>query len=382
MMNSILCNVCGNSLEDKIYAAEANKSLTSLSIGAKNQTDIFFCHNCGHVQTAEYGDVAEYYDTSYNILANSDDEDQIYIVKDGQPIYRTEHQVTTLTSKISMFKGIQVLDYGCAKSSTMAALLKTHEDMGVYLYDISSSYIPFWQKFLDDSRWSIYEIPKNWLGKFDLVTSFFSLEHISSLDDVFRKVRTLLKEGGTFYAVVPNFLTNIADMIVVDHPNHFTESSITFLLATNGFTIKNIDTESHRGALVIIAKLGTSNLEPVHEINNYESAIEISKFWSNSSNKITEFENKNRGLIAAIYGAGFYGAFLAANIADINSVRFIIDQNPYLHGKSFFGKKIISPYELPNDIEVIYVGLNPKYAKNIIEGIPSFSQRNLKYFYI
>ena len=382
-MSNQLCNVCGHLLEEKVYEMPASKSLTSLAVAASNPTNVYFCRNCAHLQTAEYGNESEYYDVSYNILTDSDDEDQIYLVRDGEPIYRTEHQVSTLISKVNIYDGVQILDYGCAKSSTMAKLLMTHENADVYLYDISANYISFWSKFLDQSKWSAYTIPENWLGKFDLVTSFFSLEHISNLSDVISKVKTLLKKDGTFYAVVPNFLTNIADMIVVDHPNHFTDPSITYLLASNGFTIENIDAESHRGALVIIAKLNTSNLEPVREINNnYEKAVEISQFWGGSSTKITEFENKNRGLIAAIYGAGFYGAFLAANIADINSVRFIIDQNPYLHGKSFFGKKIISPNELPNDIEVIYVGLNPKYAKNIIEGIPSFSQRNLKYFYI
>ena len=381
-MNNQLCNVCGHLLEEKVYEVPASKSLTSLAVAASNPTDVYFCNNCAHLQTAEYGNESEYYDVSYNILTDSDDEDQIYLVRDGKPNYRTEHQVSTLISKVNIDDDIQILDYGCAKSSTMAKLLMTHENADVYLYDISANYVPFWSKFLDQSKWSVYITPEYWLGKFDLVTSFFSLEHISNLSDAISKVKTLLKKGGTFYAVVPNFLTNIADMIVVDHPNHFTESSITYLLVSNGFTIESIDAEAHRGALVITAKLGTSNLEPVRKVNNYEKAVEIARFWSNSSSKITEFENENKGLAAAIYGAGFYGAFLAANITETNSLRFIIDQNPYLHGKSFFGKKVISPNELPDDIEVIYVGLNPKYAKSIIEGISSFSKRNLKYFYI
>jgi len=381
-MSTQLCNVCGNFLVEKIYEAPANNSLTSLCVSANNQTDIFFCHNCEHVQTAEYGDESEYYDVSYNILTNSDDEDQIYIVQDGKPIYRTEHQVKTLISKVEIFKDIQILDYGCAKSSTMTKLLKEQSDIDVYLYDVSANYVPFWHKFLDESHWSIYDIPEDWFGKFDLVTSFFSLEHISNLADVIHKVKALLKKGGTFYAVVPNFLTNIADMIVIDHPNHFTEASIKYLLRANGVRVDHIDDESHRGALVITAKLDTQDLEPLHQVNNYQRTIEISKFWSDSSKKIAEFEDENRGLAAAIYGAGFYGAFLAANIDDMSSVKFIIDQNPYLHGKSFFDREVVSPNELPDDIEVVYVGLNPAFAKSIIEAIPSLSSRHLKYFYI
>lgn len=381
-MNNQLCNVCGNFLEDKIYEATANKSLTSLSVVASNPTEVYFCHSCGHLQTLEYGDESSYYDVSYNILTESEEEDQIYLVKNGKPIYRTEHQVSTLISKVNIYDGIQILDYGCAKSSTMAKLSLTHENADIHLYDISTNYLPFWDKFLDQSKWSTYSIPENWFGKFDLVTSFFSLEHISNLKDVISKIKTLLKKGGTFYAVVPNFLTNIADLIVIDHPNHFTKSSINNLLSLNGFMVENIDSESHRGALIITAKLEMQGQVTSKEVGIYKKATDISKFWGDSSKRISEFEDENKPSNAAIYGAGFYGAFLAANIKEIDSVKFVIDQNPYLQGKYFFGRKVILPNELPDTIDTVYVGLNPHYARAIIQDIQSLSTRHLKYFYL
>jgi SAM-dependent methyltransferase len=381
-MNNQVCNVCGNFLDDKIYSASANKSLTSLSVAANNPTEVFFCHNCDHLQTSEYGDESSYYDVSYNILSESEEEDQIYIVKNGKPIYRTEHQVSTLLSKVDINDGMQILDYGCAKSSTMAQLLLIHQNADIHLYDISSKYLPFWDKFLDQSKCSTYSIPDNWFGKFDLVTSFFSLEHISNLEDVFSQIKRLLKKGGTFYAVIPNFLTNIADLIVVDHPNHFTKSSINHLLSINGFVVENIDDESHRGALVITAKLEMQDQVTSKEEGVYNKAVEISKFWTDASKRVSEFEDENKSLNSAIYGAGFYGAFLAANIKMIGSIKFIIDQNPYLHGKYFFGRKVISPNELPDTINTVYVGLNPTYSKTIIQDIQSLSTRHLKYFYL
>lgn len=381
-MNNQHCNVCDNFLEDKIYHAEASQSLTSLAVVASNATEVFFCHNCEHLQTLEYGDESLYYDVSYNILSESEEEDQIYLVNNGKPTYRTEHQVSTLISKVDIYDGIQILDYGCAKSSTMAKLLNTQEKADIHLYDISANYVPFWERFLDRSKWSTYSIPENWHGKFDLVTSFFSLEHISNLTDVISKVKTLLKKDGTFYAVVPNFLTNIADLVVIDHPNHFTKSSINHLLCANGFMVENIDTESHRGALVITAKLGLYGKTHCKEAGVYQKTTEISKFWTDSSKRISEFEQEKKSLSAAIYGGGFYGAFLAANIKELGSLKFIIDQNPYLHGKYLFGRKVISPNELPNSIDTVYVGLNPLYAKKIIQDIQPFATRNLKYFYL
>ncbi|MBA4058743.1 MAG: methyltransferase type 12, partial [Marivirga sp.] len=297
-MNNQLCNVCGNFLEDKIYDAIASKSLTSLSVAASNPTEVYFCHNCEHLQTLEYGDESTYYDVSYNILTESEEEDQIYMIKNGEPIYRTEHQVSTLLSKVDMYDGIQILDYGCAKSSTMAKLLLIHENADIHLYDVSSNYLPFWDKFLDQSKWSTYSIPENWIGKFDLVTSFFSLEHISNLKDVISKIKTTLKKGATFYAVVPNFMTNIADLIVIDHPNHFTKSSISHLLSVNGFVVENIDAESHRGALVITAKLEMQGQVTTKEVGVYQKARDISQFWTDSSRRISEFEEENKSINA------------------------------------------------------------------------------------
>lgn len=381
-MSNFFCNVCGADLWEKIYSTPIGKSLTSLSIKSSQPTDVFFCHKCEHVQTAEYFNENEYYDNAYNILTGSDEEDQIYVVKNGRTIYRTEHQVKTLNSKVNIFSGMQILDFGCAKSSTMAMLKEGSEDLDVFLYDVSSNYVPFWEKFLNSSNWAVYELPNAWSQKFDLVTSFFSLEHISNLSDVLQNIKKILKNGGKFYAVVPSFITNNADLVVADHPNHFTEMSVEYLLNANGFNVENIDCESHRGALVITATLDPRKADRVKRRDIYPEVIRIANFWSASVAKICNFANHNRGLNSAIYGAGFYGAFLAANMEDLSSVKCILDQNPHLQGKSYFGKRVVAPEKMSDDIEVIYVGLNPAYAKNIIEAIPSLAQRDLKYFYL
>ena len=236
--------------------------------------------------------------------------------------------------------------------------------------------------FLKESNWSVYDTPNEWIGKFDLVTSFFSLEHISNLAEVMSKIRTLLKRGGTFYVVVPNFLTNVADMIVIDHPNHFTRSSIACMLSKSGFRVESIDAESHRGALVVKAIL---DLEPTYSFpvdDCYSKVKELANFWIDSSKKISNFEKVHQGKVAAIYGAGFYGAFLAKNISDINSIKYVIDQNTFLHGRSFFGREIISLDNLPSDIELVYVGLNPTYSRKIIEEVFSTYPSKINYFYL
>ena len=89
--------------------------------------------------------------------------------------------------------------------------------------------------------------------RFDLVTSFFSLEHIPNVADTLGHIASLMRPGGRLYAVVPNVLTNIADFVVVDHCNHFTAPSLAQLVAAAGLITECIDDMAHRGAFVLLA---------------------------------------------------------------------------------------------------------------------------------
>jgi 2-polyprenyl-3-methyl-5-hydroxy-6-metoxy-1,4-benzoquinol methylase len=380
----INCNVCNHELTDKVYESPATKSLTSICKSSNNPTEVYFCHNCNHVQTKEFDNELAYYDTSYNILTNTEEEDQIYSVDGDKTIFRTDHQLKTLLSKVDMADGINILDYGCGKSSTTANLMRSKKNLQIYLFDVSENYVPFWEKFLTKSNWATYKTPNDWLGKFDLITSFFSLEHISSLREVIKNIKSLLKEEGVFYGIVPNFLTNNADLIVVDHPNHFTKKSLNHLFTLAGFSHVDIDEHSHRGAFVIKASNQvqiTNNVKPI--INNiYEDVLKISNFWSGLSERIADFESKHNFNDVAIYGAGFYGAFIYTNIKNKKLIKNFLDQNPHLQNTLLFERQVISPSRLPDKIETVYVGLNPLNAKNIIAGIPKLNARPINFFYL
>ncbi|MFY0104120.1 methyltransferase domain-containing protein, partial [Acinetobacter baumannii] len=90
-----------------------------------------------------------------------------------------------------------------------------------------------------------YTIPPAWQVSFDVVSSFFSLEHIPDLTTALRTIRSLLREGGRLYAIVPNTFTKTADFLVADHVNHFTRTSLQALLATHGFDLLDLDERSH-----------------------------------------------------------------------------------------------------------------------------------------
>lgn len=381
------CNVCQSNLSHLLYHSESGRSLTSLATVYQGVTEVYICHCCGHIQSAEIENVSDFYDHDYDILVGSEEEDQLYEIREGRVVYRTEHQIATLRHKLRLPRNAKILDYGCAKSSMMRALLE-QDDLQVqpYLFDVSDRYIPFWEKFLSNEQWAIYTLPTSWMGQFDAVTSFFSLEHMTQPQQAIQNISSLLKLGGKIYGIVPHVFTNTADLIVVDHVNHFTHASLQYLLQSNGFKVIEIDSQAHRGALIFLAEkqkeIFHTNV-PYQTIQNViADAEKIADFWKQASKRLADYEQQIGQSVWAIYGAGFYGAFIYSRLQKNKQVVCVVDQNPFLQGKEMNGLPIVSPDQLPLEVDVLWVGLNPTTAKQTITSVPAFAARSLKIFFL
>jgi hypothetical protein len=201
-----------------------------------------------------------------------------------------------------------------------------------------------------------------------------------------QEIARLLKPDGRFYAIVPNVATNVADLIVVDHCNHFTTSSLARLISDAGLELVEIDAQAHRGAFVVVATKHVSRApSPAIDVAEVESVqaelSDIAAFWHGAANRVRAYESSMIGT-AAIYGAGFYGAFIAASLAAPSRISCHVDQNPYLQGGSFDGKPIVAPAELPLDIGSVLVGLNPAHARKIMSDVAPLRERELDYFFL
>ena len=389
-MSQDTCAICDKPLGDVMYRSTAGLSLTSLCRIHPAVTEVRACAHCGHLQTRAIADVDDYYDTEYDILVASEEEDQVYEVRDGEPLYRTTHQVSTILAHLNFDRPLRLLDHGCAKSSTIRALCAINGNIKPHLFDVSSRYLPFWEKFVLREQWAVKDLPNNWLGKFDVVTSFFSLEHIPTVRDTMREIAGLLSPGGTFYAIVPNVLANIADFIVMDHCHHFTATSIQQLIANAGLELLLLDDQSHRGAFVVIARrpsdtqtaptLVIAHTDVERTVAELDS---VAAFWRSCATRVRAFEdNLTSDRMVAIYGAGFYGAFIRACLDRPEGVVCHLDQNPYLQGKPFNGSPVLAPSQLPDGIDTIFVGLNPAHARAIIADVPALVRPDLRFFYL
>lgn len=362
------CNVCGAALDAPIYDAGHERALTSLCEQRTGRTRVWSCARCAHLRGEELVDNAAFYASGYRILLDHDDEDQIYEMREGHIVYRTQHQVDVLQQKLALPVGSRLLDYGCAKASTPRALLNARPDVDVHLFDVSAMYERHWDQFVPSGKRAINQTPPEWFGSFDVVTSFFALEHIPDPRETVQRIAALLKDDGVFYAIVPDTFGNPADLVVIDHVNHFTEPSIHHLLRDAGFAQIEVDASAHRGAHVVKAtKHGQSTIAPPVQPVLAQSA-ELAQFWSTLATRICRAEarlgpQEESAADVAIYGSGFYGAYIASSLASPGRIRCFLDQSPFQQGKKLFGIPILVPEALPHGVHTVFVGLNPRIAR-------------------
>ena len=110
-------------MNEPLYKSRGAKSIISLSQIYNEPTVVYFDESIGHLQTNEIESIDKYYDEQYEFFNQSDEDDILYKVIDGKKIFRQQHQVDTLVSKIQLNSKIEVLDYGCGKGTVTSTAL-------------------------------------------------------------------------------------------------------------------------------------------------------------------------------------------------------------------------------------------------------------------
>lgn len=378
------CVVCGTPSGAPVYRRE-NGSVSSTARALAAPTVVYVCEVCAHVQTPALDDIGHYYDSAYNVHLESDEADDLYAVREGVPVYRAQHQAAVALAKLDLPAGASVLDYGCGKGMSLRALLRTRPDLDGAVFDVSDAYRAKWDAFVRRENQAAYRTPDAWQGRFDAVLSFFALEHVSDPRGFLAAVRGLLRPGGVLHLTVPNVRRNVGDFVVVDHVNHFMPTSLRRALAEAGFVDVRIDEESHDAAYVVDARRapaeGPQPFEGAGVAEFVAEARGFAAFWTAAADAVRAFEaGQAGGRRAAIYGSGFYGVFIAGCLADRSNVAYFLDRNPHQQTKRIFEKPVLAPELLDDEVEVVYLGLNPARAHEIAAGVAPLHRRERTYF--
>lgn len=382
--------MCGAPLGSPVYASPAPVSITSLGQVLPGHTEVHYCKACGHVVTPPLPDLTSYYEQDYRILIESEDEDQLYdLTPNGERTYRADHQLRRLLEKVPLGPGARLVDWGCAKGATFRRLATLRPDLDLFLFDVSEQYLPFWDRFTQPSHRATHVPPAAWAEAFDVVTSFFSLEHVAAPRETIAAMARVLSPGGRLYLMVPDLRRNGGDFVVVDHVNHFTPPSLDRLIADAGLRLCDLDDGAHEGAFIAVAEKPAAGIgarareavpPPPAEL---EAAVrDLAAYWQGFGDRVRAHEMGGAaGGRAAIYGSGFYGTFIASCLRDLDRIALFVDQNPYRQRQTLVGKPIVAPEALPPDISNLYVGLNPRRARDEIAKVEAWRDRALVFFF-
>ncbi len=376
-------NILSNKvLSTPIYTSNDSFSITSISNLIDTKTEVYYDKEIAHLYTQETLNLKEYYDNEYKVDIESEDKDSLYGIINGERIYRTQYQLDLFTQKVTIKNNMKILDYGSAKGLFLKKLMEK-VSIEPYLFDITTKYKEFWLKTFNQENCSFYSLKEEWKNSLDIVTSFYVFEHVKDPLTELKNIYQVLKEDGIVYIQVPNVYKHVADFICIDHLHHYSKISLAYLLNQSGFEVINIDDTSYEGALIIVGQKKTNVKTYNFLIEDYAfyetKAIEMAKYWQSLSSKISAFYEQNYSKKAALYGAGFYSTYILSHLPKDNNIAYAIDQNPHLHSQKFNNLDVIPIDKVSEDIEVLYVGLNPKMAKEIIKDIKQFNDMTIFY---
>ena len=238
--------MCAEPFADPIFRSRSGVSLTSLCTLQSQPTIVYSCPDLWSPADAALGDLDEYYASTYAFCIDSEEEDQLYDTVDGRQVFHAEHQAATFLSLVRPAQAARVLDFGAAKGATMRQVVSFAARSPGALLRRERRVRRLLAAHRRRRAFATHTLPENWLGSFDVVTSFFMLEHVEHPVDVLTTLWSLLRPGGVAYLIVPNPIVNVADFVVVDHTNHFVDSSLERAFVQAGFDEIALDEHAHR----------------------------------------------------------------------------------------------------------------------------------------
>ena len=377
------CRVCNSELGEGFELAHA-PSLSSVLGQIDAPTFVNVCDVCSHAQSENLPNIAAYYDNQYRISLDSEQHDQLLTSPDLKTTaYRTDYQAKLCMDLCDIPPNAQVLDFGAAQAKSLIRLTSMRPDIVPHVFDVSADYRNSWNNWLPAEQQATYEIPNNWRQKFDLVTSYFVLEHVDDPVGYLSSLVSWVKPEGQIFVSFPSVDANPGDMIVADHLNHFSLESLVVALNRAGLSVLKIENDPLLCSFFVLAKVGTHQINRTSSVSNaVDRNREICLFWKRAGERLRGRLQQHKIEACAIYGAGFYGSWLKLQIEDSCNLTVFVDMNERLWGNRHLGLAIVSPADLPSNVKTVFVGLNPLRARQIIASVVPFQKIPLNFVWL
>lgn len=277
------CPVCGLNKEALLFVGDSH------NIGLRN----VICRACGHiyVNPAPSNDwLTDFYESVYRLLYNSAAQPTDEYLQRHNPIDTgIQACMEWLCESGNQLSKKIVLDIGCAEGAYLKEIRRLL-DVNLIGFETSLPFALFAQDHLPDAT----IIAENFSAKkflqyypyADIVIAAHVLEHILDPLLFLQEIRTILHPDGILYLEVPvGDRKKVKNTFHIAHLNHFTRSSLPWLLQRAGFELSQIDSQGTRGGAGGAYRLLASTIG--------DGDLEISDELIGMANKVIEYQVKH-----------------------------------------------------------------------------------------
>jgi 2-polyprenyl-3-methyl-5-hydroxy-6-metoxy-1,4-benzoquinol methylase len=345
------CHVCKSS---DILIHNLYSSLSKVSSDCKPcnfQGDLVTCNKCHTLQTSptyEWQKVIEKIYAEYNPYFQSNGVEQvIHKANSNKPLSRSWYLVNEFKSKGYIKVGGKLLDIGCGNGAFLKAFSKINTNWDLYGFDLNDIHKSEILSITNVKSFFCNDL-KDINEKFDLISLVHVLEHIPNPIKFLIDVRKLLKPNGKLLIQVPDWSQNVFILLVADHCSHFDQGKLYQVVLESGLSPAYITNELIPKEITIFCTNSCTDLVDIPEVNSIspENSLEgIHKFLKDCK----KFASSSP--LFGIFGTSLSGSWLASELNYENS--FFVDEDPDRVGNSFYGRKIISPEDIPSSVTIL-----------------------------
>lgn len=356
------CPVCKKDASDTLAVLAASVTSESKQLPGKSRLEL--CTRCGHLFTWADVDWATYYAQQYDATLTDDGLDELVVGADGKTLFRTDFDYGLFRRMLGedLHGAARVLEFGCGRGRILSRLVRDGFRR-VWASDVSEKYRARAGELIGASHVCIGSIPQ---GPFDVVCSFFVLEHDTDPLGSLGALRERLAEGGVLFLMVPNWRTNLGDLACADHVHHFSVESLHMLCGAAGLTVTGIDL-SAAGTLALTARRSetTTGLENPRLVLANRAATQPFIATLERLQALPQTLPADRRVF--LYGAGFYAALASTFVTRVSG---IYDANPRKQGLERLGHTVAAPSRITPHThreDTLLVCVNAKSADAIAE---------------
>jgi len=371
MVDAFRCQICAADKLEEIPDYGLLPRVTSDAKPWPGGGRLSVCHSCGAIQKLpdqKWREEAALIYRNYEMYHLSQGSEQLVFADSGAVSPRSQHLVDYVAAQLKCSGAGSLIDIGCGNGEALTNFSRALPDWKLYGTELTDRALPSLQRLKNFAE--LYTVsPGEIAERFSLVTMIHSLEHMAEPLPTLRDAAQLMAEDGTLFVEVPDIETSPFDLLVADHLMHFSRASLGQLADRCGLAPTALANDMIPKEITFLARRGGGQGLGGAASSGVEIAHSTVRWLVDLMSQIRELSDKSAiGIFGtSVAGMAVYGAFR-------EHVQFFVDEDSSRIGRTYDGKPVMAPKDVPADVPVI-MALPPNRAKKAAMRLASTGMR-------